>query len=231
MPPVIRISDELYNKLEKLAVGFDTPTAVIERLVNIHGNVDVSQEKWAGSKALKKPELVFYPSEDEFKFQLIEKKVASVVLYMKDGSSESLEWRANRFSSDSNLRANLWSGYLRGWEEKGIVKAEFTVHGDMQTKEYFPKIGRIKKWAEKKDQINNKIISTYLKLSQEKECISLEELRTSCCEVMTTKQFSENYASMKTDAGNAHGRVFYERGEDVFVYPQIKCEIDRWWNK
>ena len=31
--PVIRITDELYEKLEALAVGFDNPNSVIERLV------------------------------------------------------------------------------------------------------------------------------------------------------------------------------------------------------
>lgn len=42
MCPVIRISDELYAKLEELAVGFDTPANVIERLVaaGAHGSAD-----------------------------------------------------------------------------------------------------------------------------------------------------------------------------------------------
>jgi hypothetical protein len=34
MPPVIRIPDALYARLEKHAQGFDTPAAVIERLLN-----------------------------------------------------------------------------------------------------------------------------------------------------------------------------------------------------
>ncbi len=34
MAPVIRVSEELYGQLEKLAVGFDTPANVIERLLN-----------------------------------------------------------------------------------------------------------------------------------------------------------------------------------------------------
>lgn len=36
MPPVIRVNENLYQELEKLAVGFDTPTNVIERLVNFY---------------------------------------------------------------------------------------------------------------------------------------------------------------------------------------------------
>ena len=34
MPPVIRISDELYDRLAKHAEGFDTPANVIERLLD-----------------------------------------------------------------------------------------------------------------------------------------------------------------------------------------------------
>ena len=33
MAPVIRVSEELYGKLESLAIGFDTPANVIERLL------------------------------------------------------------------------------------------------------------------------------------------------------------------------------------------------------
>ncbi len=36
--PVIRVSDELFSRLEAYAVGFDTPSAVIERLLNEHEN-------------------------------------------------------------------------------------------------------------------------------------------------------------------------------------------------
>jgi hypothetical protein len=37
--PVIRISDELFSRLEAYAVGFDTPAAVIERLLNERENI------------------------------------------------------------------------------------------------------------------------------------------------------------------------------------------------
>lgn len=40
MAPVIRISEELYGKLEKLAVGFDNPSNVIERLLEENRRMD-----------------------------------------------------------------------------------------------------------------------------------------------------------------------------------------------
>jgi hypothetical protein len=37
MSQVIRVSDSTFNRLEKLAVGFDTPNNVIERLLDHYG--------------------------------------------------------------------------------------------------------------------------------------------------------------------------------------------------
>jgi hypothetical protein len=34
MPPVVRISDEVYSRLEQHAVGFDSPSSVIERILD-----------------------------------------------------------------------------------------------------------------------------------------------------------------------------------------------------
>ena len=34
MPPVVRISEEVYSRLEQLAVGFDSPSSVIEKILD-----------------------------------------------------------------------------------------------------------------------------------------------------------------------------------------------------
>jgi hypothetical protein len=34
--PIIRITDDLYQRLESLASGFDTPARVLERLLDEH---------------------------------------------------------------------------------------------------------------------------------------------------------------------------------------------------
>jgi hypothetical protein len=44
MPPVIRIPDALYTRLEKHAKGFDTPANVIERLLNQIEGVTTSSD-------------------------------------------------------------------------------------------------------------------------------------------------------------------------------------------
>ena len=117
MPHSIEISDKTFARLESRAIGFDTPESVIIRLLD-------------DSEGLpeKKPILSFNPDDESiFLKKLIENKEAEVVLYKTDGKREVTRWKANKISGASNLRANLWSGFLRGWKQKGIVSAEFTV--------------------------------------------------------------------------------------------------------
>ena len=117
MKQTIEVSTAIYSRLESLAEGFDTPEAVIARLL---GNIEGKEDK--------KPTLAFHPSDEKlFKRKLIETKEAEVVLYKVDGTREISRWKANRFSEASNLRGNLWSGPLREWKNKGIKNAEFLI--------------------------------------------------------------------------------------------------------
>ncbi|WP_211234249.1 MULTISPECIES: hypothetical protein [Aliagarivorans] len=117
MAKVIEVSESTYQRLENLAVGFDSPESVICRLLD---SVEGKPES--------KPSVVFNPEdEDEFKRLLIERKEAEVLLFKLDGTREVLHWRASRFSPTSSLRGNLWSGVLRDWKKKGIKRAEFSI--------------------------------------------------------------------------------------------------------
>lgn len=117
MTRTIELSVDTYCRLEKLAVGFDTPEAVIKRLLDkVEGKPEV------------KPQITFFPeNEDDFKRELIKSREAEIVLYKDDGSREINRWNANKLTESSNLRANLWSGSLRGWKEKGIYKVDLFV--------------------------------------------------------------------------------------------------------
>lgn len=120
MAATISVSDDVYRRLESLAVGFDTPERVIERLLD-----GVALEGSRGAES--KPTLTFIPDEVAFKNELLARKKAQVVLHLKDGGRDVLYWNATRLQPSSNLRANLWSGFLRNWKDKGIVSAEFSV--------------------------------------------------------------------------------------------------------
>lgn len=114
----IEISDSTYKRLAKLVEGFDTPDAVISRLLDsVEGAVE------------SKPEIIFYPSDEErFKRLLLRDQLAEVVIYKADMTREVSQWVAKRFTESSNLKANLWSGYLRDWKKKGITKIELSIY-------------------------------------------------------------------------------------------------------
>lgn len=115
--PQITLSDEVYKRLEQHAIGFDTPEQVIVRLIDL-----------AEGTSTSKPELIFTPSDDnDFKSDFLASGHAEVTLYFNTGKREIIHWEAKRFNANSNLRANLWSGYLRNWKDKGIIKAELNV--------------------------------------------------------------------------------------------------------
>ena len=132
MSQVIRIPSDLYQRLEKHAVGFASPASVIEKLLNFYeGNnsesspvIDVTSEDLP-----EKLEVVFYPSnEEEFKSLFLTNKVAWILLRKTDGNDEWKQWALRGFTSTSSVMGNLRSGYLRDWKKKGIIKAEVAIN-------------------------------------------------------------------------------------------------------
>jgi len=138
MSQVIRISDQLYKRLEEHATGFDTPSNVIERILNFYEGLDEltqgdlnDQPTDERIEPAKKLEILYFSaSEDEFKQQLLSSKLAYIKLHYTNGQTEVKEWNASRFTQKSRVDGNLRSGYLRGWKERGIYKAELSVNRD-----------------------------------------------------------------------------------------------------
>jgi len=125
--PVIRLNEHLYDRLALHATGFSTPAEVIERLLDTVEGVQPKALSDSRTSTLTeiKPELYFFPDEKQFRKSLVEGTTANVVLHFTDGSTEDHEWNASRFSETSNLRGNIWSGFLRGWKSKNIRSADF----------------------------------------------------------------------------------------------------------
>ena len=143
----ITLSDATYDRLATLARGFETPEQVINRLI------DAVQ---ADPKT--KPQLLLCPAdEDEFRNALLVSKQAKVEMFKKDGTCETGIWKARSISSESNILSNIWSGYLRNWKEKGIVRAVFTVQDD-------PAVSDVVDRAEWKDYTINRISSGSIEL-------------------------------------------------------------------
>jgi hypothetical protein len=134
MSHVLRITSQLYRRLETHAKGFDTPANVIERLLDYYEqqeNIESTQAMEPDYSAPGELKILLYPEdESEFKALLLADKKAHVRLYRTDDSHETKEWSASRFSETSNLMGNLRSGPLRGWKSKGIYKAAIAINKD-----------------------------------------------------------------------------------------------------
>ncbi len=102
----------------------------------------------------------------------------------------------------------------------------------MENSAKFNKIDRIEKWAKHPEQINHKIIKAFLRLSRVNDIIKLTDLKKLCSyenENFYVKKFDINFASMKTDAGNSHGKVFKEDNGIVTIYETVLREINRYF--
>ena len=87
------------------------------------------------------------------------------------------------------------------------------------------KITRIKIWANRPYQVNHKIISAYLHLEKNGP-VQFNSFKSLCTDKANSKYFVEkfdgNYASMKTDKGNSHGKVFYDQNGLVYIWPIVR---------
>jgi len=136
MSKVIRISDNLYQRLSFHAKGFDTPASVIERLLDFYEkNIEITIPRNSlKSNQINEPaelQIIYYPiNEEEFKKNLLKTKKAYILLHKVDGTTEIKTWNAYRFGENSNVSGNLRSGRLRDWKKRGIYKAEVSVNLD-----------------------------------------------------------------------------------------------------
>lgn len=94
--------------------------------------------------------------------------------------------------------------------------------------EQHTKISRIKLWANRPHQDNHKIIEAYLFL-EKKGDVKLSDLKNLCTNKAKIQYFVDkfdgHYASMKTDKGNSHGKVFYDQNGFVYIWPLVREEI------
>lgn len=131
MSQVIRISGNLYQRLAAHAEGFETPSQVIERMVDFYeGRNNTMPLIRPIPETPTKLEIVYYPnnSVDSFKEMLINNRGAYIKLHYTNDTSEIIKWVARRFTVASDVEKNLRSGYLRNWRDKGIVKAELSIN-------------------------------------------------------------------------------------------------------
>lgn len=86
---------------------------------------------------------------------------------------------------------------------------------------------RIPTWARKPQQNNHKIIKAFFELEEENGMVTVDELMDRCSnqeEYPETyvSDFKGNFAQMKTDASNSHGKVFVTNNDGVEIWDEIR---------
>lgn len=87
---------------------------------------------------------------------------------------------------------------------------------------------RMAGWAQKKHQINHKIICAYLICMEKDGVATFESMRKLCSQNNTplyVQKFDANYRNMKTEAGNSHGKVFEDDGHNVWLWKTIESDV------
>lgn len=87
-------------------------------------------------------------------------------------------------------------------------------------------IPRIPRWARRPQQNNHKILRAYFELQKELGKVTLDALRGRCSDPTGhpstfVPHFDNNFAQMKFDNGNSHGKVFEERDGYVTIWDHI----------
>lgn len=87
-------------------------------------------------------------------------------------------------------------------------------------------IPRIPRWAKHPQQNNHKILRAYFELQKEIGKVTIDALRNRCSDPQThphtfVPHFDNNFAQMKFDNGNSHGKVFEEQDGIVLIWDKI----------
>lgn len=110
--------------------------------------------------------------------------------------------------------AETRGGGRRGTRASSAEDAEFT------------KLRRIELWSRRPEQVNHQMIRAFL-LLEEDGAVDLDLFRSYCEDELGIEKFAGNYAGMKTDAGNAHGRVFHDDGSVVRMWDPARREVEQ----
>lgn len=94
-------------------------------------------------------------------------------------------------------------------------------------------INRIPRWARNPQQNNHKILRAFFELKQEIGNVTLDALRRRCSDPNEhpntyVPHFDNNYAQMKFDNGNSHGKVFEEHDGYITIWDRISDTLQKY---
>ena len=148
----------------------------------------------------------------------VSEKFTLALMLNKEDADAILEKLMSQYISESFSKASKAFSPI---EEKKKVSP-------YASNEDFGKANRkIPGWARKPQQNNHRIIKAFFELMEESGAVTVDELNERCSnadeypETFVT-DFKGNFAQMKTDFSNSHGKVFITNGDDVEIWDEIK---------
>lgn len=142
---------------------------------------------------------------------------------------------AGKFSIALNLTNDVPNEVIENCMRKYIAAAFSNVASSMaplakavtNDNPYYGKANqRIPKWAQRPNQYNHKIIRAYFLAEHQNGTVTLSDMKALCSDESTPElyvpTFSANYAQMKLDGQQTHGKVFEDDGTIVTIWPVVR---------
>lgn len=149
--------------------------------------------------------------------ELVEKFELALLLNKED-SNEVLSKLIIQYISDSFSKA------AKSVSSQQTIKTNYLIEEDNN---YAKANRKIPTWARKPQQNNHKIIKAFFELKEELEFVTVEALSGRCNDYENypntfVSDFRGNFAQMKTDASNSHGKVFIVKNDIVEIWDEIR---------
>lgn len=113
------------------------------------------------------------------------------------------------------------------------VKKEATQTEYFESIDFGKAIRKIPSWAYKPNQNNHRLIKAFLLIQEEQDKVTLDELCARCNDDYNypdtyVSDFKGNFAQMKTDAGNSHGKVFIVENDEVKIWSEVEDVLNEY---
>ena len=145
-------------------------------------------------------------------------KFELALMLNKEKSCDVITRLLIQYVSDSFSKAS------KAFTVQTTVRSNYLVDEDIN---YAKANRKIPTWARKPQQNNHRIIKAFFEIEEEMGLVTVEALAERCSNPTDfpdtfSSDFKGNFAQMKTDASNSHGKVFVVNDDIVEIWDEIK---------
>lgn len=154
--------------------------------------------------------------------ELLEKFKLALILN-KEQEELAIENMIKKYVTESFLNATK---EMTSIKEKKSKDTYYGNHLDANSPKYGKANKKIPIWAHRKYQNNHKIIKAFFQIENEEGIVRLDELKKRCTNQTQypdtfCSDFAGNFAAMKSDSSNSHGKVFVVENAQVKIWEVV----------